>query len=794
MQSTHGRPSRAPRWLSDRTHVWSARAASALPPHKQPSRGETIPRVVVLDHAAELGGAELALARMLDALPSDDAEVQVILFSHGPLVERLELAGHAVEVLPMQRSLLTTDRHRAASSMWAALRNTVASFPFALRLVRRLRELEPDVIHTTSLKSDLIAVPVARLLGVPLVWHVHDRIAPDYLPVPLVHVIRWLARVAPAAVIANSEATASTLPRAAGLTVVRPGLAPVQVAAAQRPRPGRPVIGMVGRISPTKGQLELVRATALVIERHPDIEVRIVGSPMFGHEEYHRRLEAEIQALGLSDVVHLAGFTSEVTQQLDQFSVAVHAATTPEPYGQIVAEAMARGVPVVATRGGGIPEVMGRGADVGWLVEPGDVEELAGAICQALDDPGEAERRGLAGWARATVDLGIAEGAWAIARTWRNVRTRPRVAIAHDYLTQRGGAERVVLAMSKAFPDAVIHTTLYEPNSTYPQFQNCVIVTSPMNRVRFLRADHRRALPLLPFAAGLMKIDADVVVASSSGWAHGMRRTGAQIVYCHAPARWLYQSETYIGGPLTRSSVGLILLMLRPMLRRWDHRAATRAGHYLANSTVVARRIEAAYGRSATVLHPPFAVDPGGDLERVPGADAWEPGSFALVVSRLLPYKNVGVVVDAFESLGERLLVIGDGPLREELERRAGKNLIVAHGVPDEQMRWAYANAGLLVAASHEDFGLTPLEAAAFGLPTVALRAGGYLDTIVPAVNGEFFDEPTIEGIAEAVARARSRRWDAEAIRAHADAFSEERFVQALQREVGLLLNGKPEN
>ena len=118
----------------------------------------------------------------------------------------------------------------------------------------------------------------------------------------------------------------------------------------------------------------------------------------------------------------------------------------------------------------------------------------------------------------------------------------PRVAIAHDYLTQRGGAERVVLALTRAFPDAPVYTTLFDPASTFPEFSSVDVRTSGLNRVSAFRRDHRLALPVLAMAANSIRIDADVVIASSSGWAHGFRTSGAKVVYCYSPARWLYQS------------------------------------------------------------------------------------------------------------------------------------------------------------------------------------------------------------------------------------------------------------
>ena len=127
------------------------------------------------------------------------------------------------------------------------------------------------------------------------------------------------------------------------------------------------------------------------------------------------------------------------------------------------------------------------------------------------------------------------------------VNKRPRIAIAHDYLTQRGGAERVVLSMARAFPESPIYTTLYEPELTYPEFTDLDIRVSRLNAIGVLRRNHRLALPVLSLASSMINIDADIVVVSSSGWAHGFSTRGRKLVYCHSPARWLYQRETYLG-------------------------------------------------------------------------------------------------------------------------------------------------------------------------------------------------------------------------------------------------------
>jgi glycosyltransferase involved in cell wall biosynthesis len=374
---------------------------------------------------------------------------------------------------------------------------------------------------------------------------------------------------------------------------------------------------------------------------------------------------------------------------------------------------------------------------------------------------------------------------------------RPRVAIAHDYLTQRGGAERVVLALHRAFPDAPIHTTLYDPAGTYPEFRDAHVVVSPLDRLAPLRRRHRVALPLLPYAVSRLAVDADVVVASSSGWAHGVPTTGRKLVYCHAPARWLYQAEAYLGGPANRSLQGRGLTLLSGWLRRWDRRAATTADRYLANSTVVGERITAAYGIDAEVVPPPYGIDPDEAQSPVDRLEDWAEGGYLLVVSRLLPYKNVDVAVEAVGGLPERLVVVGSGPLAAQLRASAPGNVRILSGLTDPELRWTYAHASTLLAPSLEDFGLTPLEAAAFGVPTLALRAGGYLDTIDEGVNGTFFDEPTVDAVRAAIVAGRAGRpgpagrascWDADAIRAHAAHFSEARFRERIRREVDRLL------
>ena len=356
---------------------------------------------------------------------------------------------------------------------------------------------------------------------------------------------------------------------------------------------------------------------------------------------------------------------------------------------------------------------------------------------------------------------------------------RSRVALVHDYLTQRGGAERVVLSLTRAFPDAPLFASLYEPATTFPEFAEVDVRPGFLNRFPPLRSDHRRALPFLAPAFSRLRVDADVAVVSSSGWAHGVRVTGRKIVYCHTPARWLYQPARYLRG--RAAGVRAAGRMLRAPLVRWDKAAAATADRYVANSSVVAKRIGELYGVEAEILPPPPAVTPKGPSAQVQGVEA----GYALCVSRLLPYKNVDAVVEAFAHLdGARLVVAGAGPSEGALRAAAPPNVTFVGRISDEQLRSLYSRCELLIAASHEDFGLTPLEAASFGKPSVVLRWGGFLDTVREGETGVFFETPTAEAVAGALSEAHNLNWDAAAIRAHAETFSEARFIDRIREIV----------
>ncbi|MGI8684394.1 MAG: glycosyltransferase [Acidimicrobiales bacterium] len=355
-----------------------------------------------------------------------------------------------------------------------------------------------------------------------------------------------------------------------------------------------------------------------------------------------------------------------------------------------------------------------------------------------------------------------------------------RVAIAHDYLTQRGGAERVLLSMLGAFPDAPLHTSLYRPTGTFPAFASADVRTLPIDRFGLLRRHHRLAFPFLASSFSSQTVDADVVLCSSSGWAHGIRTTGRKVVYCYSPARWLYYGDTYLGGG-RKLLAGPALAAARAGLVRWDRRNAASAGCYLTSSTVVRDRIQDTYGIEAEVLPPPHSLDTSLPQRAVPTV---EPGFF-LIVARLLAYKNVGTVVSAFDALADqRLVVVGTGPEIARLRRLAGPNVTFAGQVHDDELRWLYANCTAVISAGYEDYGLTPIEAAAFGRPAVVLAAGGFLDTVVEGETGVFFEEPCPAAVAGAVREVLATSWSEAAVKAHAGHFGEAAFRRRLRQVV----------
>jgi glycosyltransferase involved in cell wall biosynthesis len=367
-------------------HGWAAVAAR----HRQINRraagngaaADNRLKVVFLDHVARPSGGEIAMLRLLPHL--DRVNPHVILAEDGPLVERLHLAGCSTEVLPFndRGRELHRDQVGSASVPVAA---GMATAQYVLKLAARLRRLQPDLVHSNSLKSGVYGSLAARLAGIPMVWHVRDRIAADYMPNGAVVLIRQMLRRLPAAVIANSQTTMSTLNlsgsgqrlSAVVADVIDPP--PVRTAGDERPL----TYGVVGRLAPWKGQDLFLRAFARAFPEGQEQAV-LVGGALFGEDEYAQRLPGLAQELGIGGRTELRGHRHDIWEELTRIDVLVHSSITPEPFGQVILEGMAASVPVIAAAAGGPAEIL-RHDETGVLYKPSDVGELADAMVRMQD-------------------------------------------------------------------------------------------------------------------------------------------------------------------------------------------------------------------------------------------------------------------------------------------------------------------------------------------------------------------------------------------------------------------------
>lgn len=395
-------------------------------------------RVVVVSHTADVGGAEIALLRLLRARDRAAFDVSAIVLEEGAFPELLRAAGIPTQVISTAGVVRVT-RSEAASSVGALWRNGVASLAIARTVRRMLRTARADLVVANSLKSAII-VWLARYRR-PWVWHLHDRLAVDYLPAPLAFGLRGLARIGPRRVVVNSRATGRTLGSlpAGRVVVAYPGL-PGEAFTEPRPqdRPVLPTVGIVGRISATKGQRVFLGAARRIVGNAPETRFRIIGSALFEDAAEERDLRAFVAGSPeLEACVEWTGWVGDTRAELRQLTVAVHASPVPEPFGQVIVEAMAAGVPVIGTDAGGVPEIIDpsgsatgvaggvRRSELGLLVRAGDEGALAWAIEWMIAHPAEAEA--MAGAARDSARV-----RYSVDRTWLVVAGAWTAALTAD--------------------------------------------------------------------------------------------------------------------------------------------------------------------------------------------------------------------------------------------------------------------------------------------------------------------------------------------------------------------------
>ncbi len=351
-----------------------------------------------------------------------------------------------------------------------------------------------------------------------------------------------------------------------------------------------------------------------------------------------------------------------------------------------------------------------------------------------------------------------------------------RVALVHDWLNQAGGAEVVLEVLHQIFPAAPIYTSIADPERV-PAIAGWDVRSSWMDHLPAIHARHQPYLPLYPLDWSTRRIKGyDLILSNKSGFCHGLRAPGAvHVCYCLTPTRYVWTPEDYLAGEDLPPGARLALRAILPLLRRWDRAAAQRVDHFVAISSVVRDRIRRYYQRDSEVIFPPT------DLSDFRPSPDPQPDDFDLILARLVPYKRIDLAVEAFNQLGRRLVVVGDGRDRARLESLAGPTIEFRGRLPQAEVTYLLSRCRALIWPGVEDYGLAPVEAMASGRPVIARRAGGVLDTIDEGRTGLFFDDPEPADLAAAVRAADAVDWQPAAIRAHAEAFGRPAFETRLR-------------
>jgi len=344
-----------------------------------------------------------------------------------------------------------------------------------------------------------------------------------------------------------------------------------------------------------------------------------------------------------------------------------------------------------------------------------------------------------------------------------------RVALVHDFLLDLRGAERVFLELCELFPEADIFTAVYDERGTEGRFAHRRVITSGLQRLRPTASTFRPLLPFYPAAMESLDLRGyDLVVSSSSAWAHGVipDEHAVHICYSHNPFRYAWnEREATLAARNVLVRPALASIMRR--WRAWDFAAAQRVDAYIANSETTRLRIHRYFAREATVLYPPV------DVQRfAPGPV----GDHYLVLSEVMAHKRIEVAVRAFTRMGLPLVVAGNGPDSRRLQRLAGPTVRFAGRVSDAEAERLLSGARAVIVTATEEFGIVAVEAQASGRPVIGLRAGGVLETVVEGQTGVFYDEPTPESLIAAVQAFDPLAVDPAACVAQAQGFSREAF------------------
>ncbi len=359
-----------------------------------------------------------------------------------------------------------------------------------------------------------------------------------------------------------------------------------------------------------------------------------------------------------------------------------------------------------------------------------------------------------------------------------------KVALVHDYLTQRGGAERVFELLCRRFPDADIYTSLYSPQDTI-DVGNRQVNTTMLQSIPGASKKFRLFAPLYFSAFEALDLQQyDLIISSTTSFAKSVvkRPDAYHVCFCHNITRFLWDTRTYIDQ---YKDYRLLMPIIQPIfqkLKQFDLVHAQKPDLYISNSTIVAQRIQQVYKQPATTVNYPI------DIEKFVFSDKKD--DFYLISSRLLGYKRIDIAIEAFNWLGWPLIITGDGPERKRLEAIALPNITFLGHVSDDKRKYLMSRAKAVIVSALEDYGLVPIEANVSGTPVISYGAGGVLDTQIPGKTGVFFYRQSPEALLKALCEANTIQWDYKQIRDHVlKNFTEDVFFERVIKVIQDSLN-----
>jgi glycosyltransferase involved in cell wall biosynthesis len=367
-----------------------------------------------------------------------------------------------------------------------------------------------------------------------------------------------------------------------------------------------------------------------------------------------------------------------------------------------------------------------------------------------------------------------------------------KLAIVHDYLSQFGGAERVVLNFHEIFPEAPIFTSIYDKDKLPKEFRGLDIRTSFMQSIPGVYKFFRAFFWIYPFAFYSFNLsEFDVILSSSSAYAKGIRKpVGAKhFCFCYNPMRFVWRYDDYVKAEKWGIFSWLIKKILLPIaflpLKAWDLYTNRSVDYFITSSRAVVQRIKETYGREAEVINPPidtnfYYPEDKQIIEKVKAKHNIQ-GSYFLIVSRLAAYKRVDLAVEAFNGIGKKLVIVGGGPQADNLKNIASKDVLFLGKVSDDDLRALYSGCVALIFPGEEDYGLVPLEAMACGSPVIAYAAGGALETVKAGETGTFFGSQEINAVRSVLNVFDRGTFKSDAIRRHALEYSIDSFTKKMR-------------